>query len=228
MRKILLTASLTLLAAGAGFAQHNTRNSVDWDGRYVGTMPCASCPGIETTLTINEAGFYTLAETYLEEDDGDFLSEGTFEWDADGSTIQLEGDDEQRAFLIGEGMAWMVGSDGTPDDAHPLVKLTEYNGAGAQLYVDPDSVEQDGGKVSFDGLINFEHEAEGGHRSLSATFQIDCAKGEVMMPRVSYFAGTDAQGEPLHEAQENDESWAPIPSDSDDVIAQAKAAYCAG
>lgn len=226
MRTLILATNVTLLTTAAVMAQDSTQTSVDWPGRYVGVMPCASCPGIDTALTINEAGFYTLDETYREEKDGTFQSEGEFAWDKAGRTIQLKGKDEQRVFLIGKGMAWMVGSDGKPDDNHPLTKLDEFNGSGAQLYVWPDSVVAKDGKASFEGLMNFDHEAEGGHRSLSATFVIDCVKGEIDMPKVSYFAQTDAKGEALHTQENNAGNSAPIPQDSYDVTAQAMAAYC--
>lgn len=225
MKTSIIALGMTLLA-GAAVAQDTTRTSVDWEGRYVGTLPCASCPGIETALTINEAGFYTLDETYLEEAEGNFLSEGEFTWDTSGSVIALKGEDEQRSFFIGEGMAWMVSAYGKTDDDHTLTKLTEFNGAGAQLYVDPQSVSDTDGKPTFDGLMNFEHETQGGHRSLRATFQINCATREVDMPSVSYFPELDAKGETLYKTEDNAGSWTPIPQAEDDVMAQAMASYC--
>ncbi|MDE5451088.1 copper resistance protein NlpE N-terminal domain-containing protein, partial [Elizabethkingia meningoseptica] len=31
---------------------HNAQNSLDWAGTYEGTVPCADCPGIKTTITL--------------------------------------------------------------------------------------------------------------------------------------------------------------------------------
>lgn len=88
-----------------------TETSVDWNGTYTGKLPCASCPGIETTLTLNSDKTYTLDENYLEEKEGKFNSKGTFEFDPSGSYITLKNSadkDENRVFFIGENQAWMA------------------------------------------------------------------------------------------------------------------------
>lgn len=227
----MLAATCLLALPGVALAQdgHGTRDAVDWEGRYIGDLPCADCPGIETQLTINEAGFYTLKETYLESEDSDFETEGEFEWNADGSQISLKGDDD-RIFMIGEGQAWMVGEDGKRDEAYALTKQQEFNGDGAQLYVDPNSVstdEVDGAThAKFDGLWNFEHEMEGGHKSIRAVMEINCKTHELDMPVVAYFKDIDAGGEMIHETGDNADNWTPIPVSKDDVIRQAAEMYC--
>lgn len=225
MKKLCLTAALSFIAAGAALAD-STRDSVDWDGRYTGVLPCASCPGIQTELTINPAGFYTLKETYLEEKDGTFTSEGEFTWNAEGNQITLKEKDGERVFLVSEGSAWAIGADGKLNEDYQLDKLMEFNGAGQQLYVSPTSIVLDDGKLAFSGILNFEHEAEGGHRSLTADFVIDCAGNKVDMPKVAYFKDVDAGGEKLHEAADNAGNWAPIPADKDDVLNQMAKASC--
>lgn len=88
-----------------------TATSVDWNGTYKGTLPCASCPGIETTLVLNPDKTYTLEENYLEEKNGKFISGGTFSFDSSGSFISLKSEKEpteSRVFFVGEGNAWMA------------------------------------------------------------------------------------------------------------------------
>ncbi|MFU8831928.1 MAG: copper resistance protein NlpE N-terminal domain-containing protein, partial [Wenzhouxiangella sp.] len=34
----------------------SSRLSLDWVGTYSGVVPCASCPGIETSITLNDDG----------------------------------------------------------------------------------------------------------------------------------------------------------------------------
>lgn len=41
---------------------------LEWAGYYDGTLPCADCPGIETTLWIYSDGSYVLQEKYLDRD----------------------------------------------------------------------------------------------------------------------------------------------------------------
>lgn len=72
---------------------HTTENSLDWMGTYEGTLPCASCPGIETKLIINQDYTYSLEENYLGQEAGennDFKQEGVIEFSKDGSYITLK------------------------------------------------------------------------------------------------------------------------------------------
>lgn len=48
-------------------------------GVYTGTLPAASSPGIKTELTLNEDKSYTLNSEFLEETDGKFTEEGSFD-----------------------------------------------------------------------------------------------------------------------------------------------------
>lgn len=93
-----------------------TQTSVDWNGTYTGTLPCASCPGIETKLVLNDDGTYTLDEKYLEEKDSDFLEKGTFSWSADGSFVTLspepaEKDGMKKVFFVTEGSVYQVSNE---------------------------------------------------------------------------------------------------------------------
>ncbi len=100
------TNSSTAIPAG-----DTTENSVDWNGTYTGTLPCASCPGIETTLTLNSDKTYEIKEVYQEEKDGKFDEKGSFLFDASGSFITLQEKDSPnggRVFFVGENQMWMV------------------------------------------------------------------------------------------------------------------------
>lgn len=95
-----------------------TANAVDWNGTYSGTLPCASCPGIETVLILNPDKTYKLKERYLEEKEGLFDSSGSFTFDPSDSFITLrdpKNSSENRIFFIGEGKAWMVSKIGDRD-----------------------------------------------------------------------------------------------------------------
>ena len=108
-------------------AGDNTQTSVDWNGTYKGTIPCASCPGIETTLTLNNDKTYTLESNYLEEKDGKTTDKGTFEFDSTGSFFTLKNAadaKDQKIFFVGEGNVWMVTKVGDREmkDEYKLVK----------------------------------------------------------------------------------------------------------
>jgi hypothetical protein len=69
----------------------NDLSATDWSGTYSGTLPCADCNGIETTLTILLDSTYTLNSRYLGMGDGQtFTTNGKFTW-RDGQIIELLG-----------------------------------------------------------------------------------------------------------------------------------------
>ena len=87
----------------------SNQTSLDWAGRYQGTLPCADCAGIETSLTLSESGRYTLTETYLGKGKP-FVTKGRFTWDSTGSTVTL--DNDARRFKVGEGRIWHLDQQG--------------------------------------------------------------------------------------------------------------------
>lgn len=103
---------------------HSTQNAVDWDGSYIGTLPCDNCLGIKTVLTLNKAGYYRLEETYLDKKEFVYYSEGRFNWDISGSRISFRGDDK-RVWFIGESSAWLVNNEGVIADTYILEKQHE-------------------------------------------------------------------------------------------------------
>ncbi len=106
---------------------HTSQNSLDWDGTYSGILPCADCPGIETTLVLNNDSTFRLSLFYLERD---FLTEeeGEFEWDDDGQRIYLESKNENNfGFFVGENFLSQLDEDGNrmtgeEADKHILTK----------------------------------------------------------------------------------------------------------
>lgn len=92
------------------YAGDNSATSLDWNGTYKGTVPCASCEGIETILTLNVDRTYKLTTHYfgrndaLEEEDT-----GTFIWDQTGSVITLEKvSNGPTQYKVGENRIWQL------------------------------------------------------------------------------------------------------------------------
>lgn len=84
-------------------AAHNARNSLNVHGTYSGTLPCASCPGIETTIVLGEDNSYTKAIHYLDEPDPNrFLSSGAYQWNDAGNTITLIGEEAPNQYFVCE------------------------------------------------------------------------------------------------------------------------------
>lgn len=72
-------------------------------GTYGGTLPCADCPGIDTTIAFTPEGGYTLSEAYQDADKSSFLSKGTWSLRGDGKAVLLDPEDKDeydRSFSI--------------------------------------------------------------------------------------------------------------------------------
>lgn len=92
-------------------AEDSTRNSIDWEGEYSGTIPCADCAGIETTLILFPDNTYELSSIYLDKNKEYFIEQGSFEWNKNGNTISIN-HPEQHKFKVGEGRIWFLDKDG--------------------------------------------------------------------------------------------------------------------
>ncbi|KAA8735113.1 copper resistance protein NlpE [Acinetobacter qingfengensis] len=94
---------------------HTAENALDWDGIYQGTLPCADCPGIKTVLTLHADKTYKLEETYLERNVQPIITEGTFQFDKNQSSIiTLDSASQNRKFFIGENFANALDLEGNP------------------------------------------------------------------------------------------------------------------
>ncbi len=99
--------------SGNADTAHNSQNSVDWMGTYEATIPCADCPGIKTTLTLNKDNTFTISEEYLERKTKS-EDKGNFSWDTTGSTITLNGKNAKYKYKVGENRLFQLNMDGTP------------------------------------------------------------------------------------------------------------------
>lgn len=71
-------------------------------GVFTGTLPCADCPGIDTRITLNRDGTYTLDETYQGKPGG-FSGDGTWTAEEGGKRIRLDPNSkslEDRLFAV--------------------------------------------------------------------------------------------------------------------------------
>lgn len=93
----------------------NSQTSLDWPGTYFNTLPCASCEGIETWVTLNQNGTFELKTNYLGLNDArEEIFTGKFTWDPTGSMVQLEGliGDAPGKYKVGENQIWHLDQEG--------------------------------------------------------------------------------------------------------------------
>ena len=70
---------------------HTSRNSLTWQGTYIGVVPCADCAGIETAIILDEDLTYRMRTRYLGKSDRVFERRGSFTWEENGNVIRLRG-----------------------------------------------------------------------------------------------------------------------------------------
>jgi len=93
----------------------NSKNSLDWDGTYIGIVPCADCEGIFTKITLNKDNTFNIKTEYIGKDGAGENVEGKFEWDTAGSIVTLSGLKEKSmppAYKVGENKLVQLDSDG--------------------------------------------------------------------------------------------------------------------
>ncbi|XOV83794.1 MAG: copper resistance protein NlpE N-terminal domain-containing protein [bacterium] len=107
-----LVADATTTAEHVMPDAHNSRNSLDWSGTYSGVVPCASCPGIATQITLNADGTFDRTLRYIDKSPTPIADNGRFTWNAAGSKVTLgEGVDAQR-YQVGENQLFQLDRNG--------------------------------------------------------------------------------------------------------------------
>lgn len=174
-------------------AAHTSSNSLDWDGTYSGTVPCADCEGIATSITLDRSGGYTMKTQYLGRSTEVYTAKGVFEWEADGNRIRLQGVDGGAArYHVGEGQLFQLDQQGeritgelagnyilrkeASAEAWPLLgtywKLVEVSGS---------PVAQPEGRMPAHMVLSEENRAAGnaGCNSFFSTYELDEAAGRI-------------------------------------------------
>ncbi len=65
-------------------------------GTYAGILPCADCPGIDTTIAFTPEGGYAMGEIYQDSDSSAFTTKGTWTVKEDGKTLLLDPEDKDE------------------------------------------------------------------------------------------------------------------------------------
>lgn len=97
-------------------SSHSTSNSVDWQGTYVATVPCADCEGIQTSIRLSGDKTFIRTQAYLKGGKSTpFTDRGTFEFTDDGSTIILKAsEDGPTRYKVGENSLTQLDRSGKP------------------------------------------------------------------------------------------------------------------
>ena len=100
--RLYIAFNAASFSAGADNRQESYDFPVGLPAVYTGTLPCASCPGIDTHLLIDSTGFREITG-YIDEDGGPVATYGTWETSAT-DTLFLNSDNElYKTYLIENG-----------------------------------------------------------------------------------------------------------------------------
>lgn len=86
-----------------------SQNSLDWAGSYEGVLPCASCEGIQTLITLQSDNSFVQETVYLGKDEKILKLMGKAAWDEKGKKITLE---DGTQYLVGENQLIMLDTEG--------------------------------------------------------------------------------------------------------------------
>ncbi|MGI2201437.1 copper resistance protein NlpE [Shewanella baltica] len=103
------TAQVQTEAATTVPVGDTSQNSLDWAGSYEGVLPCASCEGIQTLITLQADNSFVQETVYLGKDEKIFKLIGKAVWDDKGQKITL---DDGTQYLVGENQLIMLDTEG--------------------------------------------------------------------------------------------------------------------
>lgn len=107
--------------------EHTAENSLDWMGEYQGTLPCADCEGIQTTIILNQDGTFSSKERYLKDPIVEVENNGSFSWDESGFIVTLQTDNFTQSYRVVERAIIYLNQDGNEisGELAPLYRLTQ-------------------------------------------------------------------------------------------------------
>ncbi|ABN62353.1 copper resistance protein NlpE [Shewanella baltica] len=103
------TAQAQTEAAKSAPVGDTSQNSLDWAGSYEGVLPCASCEGMQTLITLQADNSFVQETVYLGKDEKILKLMGKAAWDEKGQKITLE---DGTQYLVGENQLIMLDTEG--------------------------------------------------------------------------------------------------------------------
>lgn len=204
-----------------------TPQVVDWDGRWSGVIPCATCPGIDVDLIFNKDGTFWMKEKHVDSVEAAVLTKGTLKWNENTRILTLSSPKRDQKLLFSESSAVYLDKNGSPLPEYELHKQAEYRALGQQLILPLQSIRVEGNYVLFSGLLNFKDEQDRGFKSVEGEAVIDCAKQHVAFKDASYYSQIDALGERIvNVSQQVMGGWSLSKSTDESVFAQVADTFC--
>lgn len=100
---------------------HTAENALDWNGTYNGILPCNNCPGVITTIKLNNDKTFEKAAFYIDTKDGYINEKGTFSFTEDGGTVILKSDKATTKLAVGENRLELLNEEGKRNSSESAV-----------------------------------------------------------------------------------------------------------
>lgn len=116
IRSLLLSAAVGVAALTTNCTSQQI-STITPPATFSGLIPCADCPGIRQSVTLNEDSTFSLTRIYLEARDGEdvmYQSSGTWHVDAEKKQLVLTGEGRPELFAITDSNITMLDIDGNP------------------------------------------------------------------------------------------------------------------
>jgi len=92
---------------------HNSQNSLDWEGTYLGILPCGDCDGIQKTIYLYKDDGFRVKIQYLGKQDRATEVSGKISWSSDGNSITLnELNGQLQSYRVGENTLLQLDANG--------------------------------------------------------------------------------------------------------------------
>lgn len=88
-----------------------SQTALDWDGTYEGTIPCADCAGIKTTIKLYADETFAYSAEYLDKKTT-VQDTGKFMWHDNGSVVHLIGLDLNTKYKVIENALAQLDTEG--------------------------------------------------------------------------------------------------------------------
>ncbi len=101
--------------------EHSAEYALDYDGNYIGTIPCADCSGIKVKLTLNKDKTFVYDTTYLTNTNEHFTDKGNYQ--IKGSILTLPLSPNPIKLFVGESALFYLNNQGKPSKDYVLDKV---------------------------------------------------------------------------------------------------------
>ena len=91
---------------------HSAKTSLDYDGIYRGTIPCADCEGIKATVYLMRDKTFKTIYDYLGKEAEPVEIKGKFTWNKEGNSITLQSGKDKSIYFVGENTLTQLDQDG--------------------------------------------------------------------------------------------------------------------